>query len=211
LTGQYLLLGTLFWELTRIPQYSISVGVLWNIWSRNLSNMFVSPISPAEYLTALSISGLVKSLLMFCIDAVIVATFFHFSVWQIPIWMLLLFWLNIFIFSVSLGIIIMGWIFRYGVRVQAFAWSLMPMLQPLTAALFPLSVLLSPLKELALIFPITHIFEAARQSLTTGTFNWSQFGIASALNLVYFIGSIFYFSHMYKQARNSGQFARNEG
>jgi hypothetical protein len=37
LAGEYLLGGMIFWEALRIPQYSISVGALWNVWSRNLS------------------------------------------------------------------------------------------------------------------------------------------------------------------------------
>jgi ABC-type polysaccharide/polyol phosphate export permease len=148
---------------------------------------------------------------MFIVDASIILFFFHFSIWQIPIWMLLLFGLNIVIFSISMGIVIMGWIFRYGMRVQAFAWSIMPVLQPLTAALFPLSVLPTPLRQFALIFPVTHVFEALRQSLVTHTFSWSAFGTALCLNLVYFALSVLYFKKMFHDARDSGQFARNEG
>ena len=32
--AHYLYLGTLLWEIIRIAQYSMSLGVLWNVWSR---------------------------------------------------------------------------------------------------------------------------------------------------------------------------------
>src|SRR5260370_36175228 len=43
-TGSYLILGMLLWEIIRVNQYSLSVSSLWNIWARNLSNMFITPL-----------------------------------------------------------------------------------------------------------------------------------------------------------------------
>src|SRR6266851_30828 len=63
--ARYLLLGMLLWEIVRVTQYSTSVGVLWNIWSRNLSNMFVAPLSVPEYLLGQILSGFVKAALIF--------------------------------------------------------------------------------------------------------------------------------------------------
>src|SRR5205807_1299908 len=60
--AQYLYMGTLMWEIVRITQYSMSVGALWNVWSRNLSNMFITPLSMAEYIIAQMLSGLIKAI-----------------------------------------------------------------------------------------------------------------------------------------------------
>src|SRR3990167_4259508 len=56
-SASYLLLGIILWEVIRINQYSISVGSLWNVWSKNLSNMFISPLSIREYIFAHMVSG----------------------------------------------------------------------------------------------------------------------------------------------------------
>src|SRR5713226_4731031 len=58
-TGSYLILGMLLWEVLRVNQYSLSVGSLWNIWARNLSNMFIAPLSLTEYVVAHMLSGLI--------------------------------------------------------------------------------------------------------------------------------------------------------
>src|SRR4030042_6180510 len=55
LTGapaHYLILGLILWEIIRVNQYSISVGAMWNVWSRNLTNMFISPLSVGDYFVA---------------------------------------------------------------------------------------------------------------------------------------------------------------
>src|SRR5690242_21798029 len=63
-TGSYLILGMLLWDVIRVNQYSVTVGSLWNIWSHNLSNMFVAPLSLAEYIAAHMLSGLLKTLVI---------------------------------------------------------------------------------------------------------------------------------------------------
>ncbi len=79
-TGSYLILGMLLWEVIRVNQYSLSVGSLWNIWARNLSNMFITPLSLTEYVVAHLFSGLLKTLIIFGMIATIAAYGFHFNV-----------------------------------------------------------------------------------------------------------------------------------
>jgi ABC-2 type transport system permease protein len=68
----YLIIGLVLWEIVRVGQYSVTVSVLWNVWSRNLSNMFVSPLSTAEYLAALMISSIIKCAVVLIIVGFIV-------------------------------------------------------------------------------------------------------------------------------------------
>ncbi len=68
LAAQFLLLGMLLWEIIRIIQYSLSIGSLWNIWARNLCNMFIAPLSVSEYLSAHTLSGIGKAVVVFVLD-----------------------------------------------------------------------------------------------------------------------------------------------
>ena len=45
---QSLVIAVVFWECLRITQYSMSVSSMWNVWSHNLSNMFIAPIRVTE-------------------------------------------------------------------------------------------------------------------------------------------------------------------
>ena len=62
--SQYLLLGLLLWEIIRITQYSMSVEAMWNVWSRNLSNMFISPLTIWDYFIAQMISSVSKAIII---------------------------------------------------------------------------------------------------------------------------------------------------
>src|SRR5215813_181173 len=64
IVGQYVLLGMLLWQIIWIIEYSISVGSLWNIWARNLSNMFIAPLMMQEYILAHTLSGIGKACIM---------------------------------------------------------------------------------------------------------------------------------------------------
>jgi ABC-type polysaccharide/polyol phosphate export permease len=172
--------------------------------------MFIAPLCVSEYLSAHTLSGIAKAVVVFALDSVIAIVIFHFNIYQVGLLNLLIFFVSLSIFAFVTGIIILGLIFRYGMRIQAFAWGLIPILQPLTAALFPVKVLPPPLQVFAYLFPCTYVFEAARYSLSSGNRDWYAIGIAFFLNLFYVVLSILFFMLMFRSARNSGQFARNE-
>ena len=68
------------WEVIRVNQYSLTVGSLWNIWSHNLSNMFVAPLTVTEYIVAHLLSALLKTFVIFCGISAVAAWGFHFDV-----------------------------------------------------------------------------------------------------------------------------------
>jgi len=208
--ARYLLIGMLLWEIIRIIQYSISVGCLWNIWSRNLSNMFIAPLTPQEYLTGFTLSGIVKAVIVFVSTSFVARFIFGFDIFQLGIVNLFVGGINLAFFAFSLGIIIMGLIFRFGTRIQAFAWSIVPILQPLTGAFYPVHVLPYPLQLFAAILPSTYVYEAARSNLTDPTMQWRLQSISFGENIIYVAIAIWTFHVLFKASKTTGQFARNE-
>ena len=208
--GQYVLLGMLLWQIIWIIEYSVAVGSLWNIWARNLSNMFIAPLMVKEYVLAHVLSGIVKACFMLFISALLSFFVFKFNILTIGIISLILAFINFAFFAFSMGIAMLGLIFRYGTRIQAFAWGVVPIFQPLAAAFYPVSVMPLPLQFVAYLFPPTYTFEAARYSLVYHTVNWQLFGISFAENIFYSVVCMLFFSRMFRKSRDTGQFARNE-
>src|SRR5215471_13979562 len=208
--AQYLYMGTLMWEIMRVTQYSMSLGALWNVWSHNFSNMFITPLSMAEYVIAQMVSAVIKAVLLFGIVALIAAYGFNFNLFSMGFANLALAFFNLLWFAYSIGLFILGIIFRLGTRIQALAWGLVLIFQPLTAAFYPLSVMPPILQAVALTLPPTYVFEAARSGLSSPEIRWDWFTIAGLENLVYFVGATWFFQFMYRRSRETGQFARNE-
>jgi ABC-2 type transport system permease protein len=208
--AQYLYLGTLLWEIMRITQYSMSLGALWNVWSRNFSNMFITPLSMAEYVVAQMVSAAAKAIVLFGLIAAIAAFAFDFNLLRMGFPNLVLLFLNLLVFAYSIGVLILGIIFRLGTRIQALAWGLLLIFQPLTAAFFPLQVMPPALQAVALAFPPTYVFEAARAGLSSPEVHTDYMLVAALQNAFYFALSMWFFNWMYKRSRQTGQFARNE-
>ena len=211
IAAHYLILGIILWEIIRINQYSMSVGSLWNIWSRNLSNMFITPLSLKEFMIAHMLSGVLKAGLVFVLISLLSIFFFNFNILNIGLINLILIFINLTIFSWSIGIIILGFIFKYGTRIQALAWGLVFIFQPLSAAFFPLNILPVQIQTISSLLPPTYVFEAARSYLQNPATDWQSTFIAFFLNIFYFILSAWIFKYLFNKSKETGQFARNEG
>jgi ABC-2 type transport system permease protein len=210
IAGEYVIMGMLLWQVIWIVEYSVTVGSLWNIWSRNLSNMFIAPLKLSEYIIAHTISGVAKSFIVLCMGATLSAYVFHFNLLDIGIVPLILVFFNFVVFAFSLGIVILGLLFRFGTRIQALAWGFVTIFQPLSAAFYPLSVLPPVLQTIATIFPATYTFEAARFALQYHEVNVRLFGIAFLENIIWLLVCSALFFWLFNTSRETGQFARNE-
>jgi ABC-2 type transport system permease protein len=157
------------------------------------------------------VSGVAKTLLIFLLISLLALIFFDYNIFELGSVNLFFFFVNLIIFSWVIGIAVLGAIFRFGTRIQALAWGLIFLFQPLTASFFPAETLPSFLQKVAFALPATYIFEAARKSLVDPTTHWDLITIAFLLNVVYFAASLYFFNYMFRKSKESGQFARNEG
>lgn len=211
MTGKLVLLGMLLWMIIWIVQYSVTLGSLWNIWSRNLSNLFIAPMQLSEYIVAHTLSGIIKALVVVALSATLSIFAFDFNLLSIGLPALALIFLNFVLFAYALGIALLGLIFRYGTRIQAAAWATVSFFQPLSAAFYPLEVMPVALQMFAKLFPATYTFEAARFALfNDGAIAWNLFGVAFIQNIFYCVVCTILFVYLYNKSRDTGQFARNE-
>lgn len=211
LGAYYVLIGVLFWEVIRVNQYALSVGSLWNMWSKNLSNVFISPVTAPEYFTAYMLTAVTEGTIMFMLLGVVARFLFGFNILLVGWPLLIASIINCTIFAWTIGLIMIGLIFRFGTRVQALAWGIIFVFEPLTAAFFPVKVLPAILQEIAWGFPPTYLFENLRAAISGGAIVWSGILLATALNLVYFGIAAMIFAAFFRKSKESGQFARMDG
>lgn len=204
------LMGMIFWQPIYIVSYSIGVGTLWNVWSRNLTNMFITPISITEYISAYGFSGVIKGIAIIFLSYIVSFFIFKINIFSIGIFSVLVFLFNVSLFGFSLGVFNLGLIFRFGTRIQALAWGLVGILQPLMAVIYPVSVLPKPLQMLAYIFPPTYIFEAIRKLINGQSDIFNLLSMAFLTNIFWLIFTIYFFNKMFKKSKETGQFAKLE-
>ncbi len=208
--SEYFIMGILLWEVLVIMQYNVSVSTLWNIWSHNLTNIFIAPISAREYLSAQVIAAALRTFGILGFLALGTYLVFDFNILDLGVANLAIFVLNLIIFACALGFVLLGAVFRFGLRVQSLTWYTIFLFQPITAAFFPVSVLPGFLQAISYGLPPTYVFEAARQALANPSVNWRYALIALGLNLLYLTLSVLLFRHFLRKSKESGQFARND-
>jgi ABC-2 type transport system permease protein len=206
------MMGMLLWQTLFVMQYSITVPSLWNVWSRNLSNMFVTPLALKEYIFAHSITGSIKSFIILTLSSVAVYFSFGFNILDLGVVPLVIIVFNLMLFGLALGIILLGLIFRFGTKIQALAWGFISILQPLVAAFYPVSVLPILLRYVSMALPPTYIFEGARAIMANQQDQaFSDFTAAAILSILYVVVGIKVFEKLFHTSKVTGQFARSEG
>ena len=184
---------------------SISFNMLFleEIWSRNFTNLFVAPLKVSEIITALSITAILRTLIGI-VPAILIATpFFGVSLFNLGPTLILLF-LSLYLFGITLGLLVTSGLLRYGPAFENVAWSSLFLLAPLGCVYYPLSILPDWLQILAKALPLVYIFEEVRSILLNNTVNYSNIISALILNLVYFASSIAIFYLAFSGARKKG-------
>tara|TARA_B100001123_G_C15321486_1_gene1028066 strand:+ start:1697 stop:2488 length:792 start_codon:yes stop_codon:yes gene_type:complete len=184
---------------------SISFNMLFleEIWSRNFTNLFVAPLKISEIITALTVTALLRTLIGI-VPAILLATpFFGVSLFALGPSLILLF-LSLYLFGITLGLLVTSGLLRYGPAFENIAWSSLFLLAPLGCVYYPLSILPETLQTLAKALPLVYIFEEVRSILLNNVVNYSNIFSALKLNLIYFVASVFIFYLSFHGARKKG-------
>ncbi|TSC64619.1 MAG: ABC-2 type transport system permease protein [Parcubacteria group bacterium Gr01-1014_106] len=198
------LLGSLIlWMVFSRVQQSISMSFLMELWSRNIMNVFIAPISLLEYLTALMVVGLIKILFVGALMMVLAWLFYAVNLFTAGFALIPLA-LALILFAWAIGMFIVGIVLRFGQGAESIAWMSAFFLQPFGAVFFPLSIYPQWLQAVLWWIPLPHIFEALRavfagHALPSGHVLW-----AFGLNAVYLVAAFAFFGFMFEKARAKG-------
>ena len=149
--------GILLWLIVWRGQYEITVNILEELWSKNLINLFVSPLKFSEWVISLVILGIIKAS-----ASVLFATVVAFLLYKVGLfvygWYLIPFFLLLFMTGWWVGFIVAGLILRYGTKVEQFAWSAIYIIAPFSAIYYTLSILPGWAKTISLFIPTSYVF-----------------------------------------------------
>jgi len=204
-----LLGATILWGMFYSFQRDMAVGFLDELWSRNLINLFSTPLTINEYITGLICVNLAKTMVGVAGAAMLAWAAYHFNIFPwVPV--LLPYLLNLMLFAFALGILITGLIFLYTTRIQGLAWSFAGLLGPISCVLYPLKSLPRWLRGVAWMLPTTHSFEGMRQAMAGGGFSPYHFWWAMGLNAIYFALAIGTFRVVFAAAKARGLLVKLE-
>jgi len=184
---------------------SISFNMLFleEIWSRNFTNLFIAPLKVSEIIASLTVTAFIRTIIGIVPAILLASPFFGVSIFTLgPSLALLL--LSLYIFGMTLGLLVVSGLLRYGPAFENVAWSSLFLLAPLGCIYYPLSILPDWLQILAKALPLVYIFEEVRSILLNDIVNYNNIFSALKLNFIYFLISVIVFYRSFNQARKRG-------
>ena len=203
----FLLGAMIFWDILYRSQQAICISFLEEIWSRNLLNLFASPLSPGEFISATMLLSFVKFLLAGIVTVTLAWGLYSFNIFALGFWLIPLV-ANLIAMGWIIGIITTAIILRYGERAEVLAWGLALLVQPFSAVFYPVSAMPRPLQIVGYALPCTHVFEGMRSLIAAGTIDGLTFTAPFFLNAVYMIAAWAFFRAMYRRAQQEGRLTK---
>lgn len=203
-----ILLGAMiFWDLLSHAQRAISIAFLEETWERNLLNIFVTPLSVAEFLVSTFLLSLIRIVLVGAIMALLSFFLYRFNILQFGVWFIPLV-ANLLVFGWTLGLFTIGLILRYGTSAQILAFGFILLIQPFTAVFYPVSALPAVLQPLAYLFPSTYVFEGMREVARTGALSFTSVVWSALSNIIWTILVLVYFNACFANAKKRAALMR---
>ncbi len=201
-------LGALIlWDVLFRSQQGITISFLEELWSRNLMNLFASPLKPSEFLAATMIMSIFKVACVSLVMGLCAWLFYDYSILIIGLW-LLPFVLNLVVTGWVIGVFTTSLIMRFGQEAEVLAWSMVFLFQPISCVFYPMDVLPVWLKPVAWANPAAHVFEGMRGVLSQSGQPVEHLGWAVGLNILLLTAMIAWFHRTFAYCRNQGLLVR---
>lgn len=198
----------ILWDILFRSQQGISVSFLEDMWSRNLLNIFVSPMSAGEYILSLMMLSGFKLVLTSTVMVMLAWFMYSFNIFTLGFSLIPLI-INLIIMGWAVGIVTTALILRFGQEAEVLAWGIALFFQPLSAVFYPVEILPAWLRHVAFFIPSAHVFEGMRlvishkSALPLHDIFW-----ASLLNICYIGAAILFFAWNFSVVRKKGLLAK---
>jgi ABC-2 type transport system permease protein len=201
--GGTLIGAMLLWEILFRGQLGFSISFLEEMWARNLGNLMISPLRPAELVAALMIMSLVRLAIGMVPVFIMAMIFFGFNVYELG-FAFVAFFINLILTSWAIGIVVSGLLLRHGLGAESLAWTFTFLLLPLTCVYYPVSLLPEWLQVFSWMLPPTYVFEGLRALMIDHVFRGDLMLGALGLNAVFFGAAVVTFLKLLASARREG-------
>lgn len=198
-----LIAAVLLWDILFRGQLGVSLSFFEEMYSRNLAQLFVTPLRPLEFVAAMLCASLLRTLIGVGGAALLAIPLYHYSIFNMG-WPLVVFFVNLLVMGWSIGLMVASLVLRWGLGAENLAWALIFAVAPVSGVYYPIAVLPPWLQGVAQALPSSHVFEGMRAWMLSGTFRTDLLLRASALNALFIAIGIGLFLLAFRGARRRG-------
>ena len=173
------------------------------IWSRNFTNLFIAPMKISEIIISLILTALIRALIGLIPAILLTSPIFGISLLDLGIPLAFLF-LSLYVFGITLGLLVSAGLLRFGPSFENIAWSTMFLLAPFGCIYYPVETLPEFFQSIAFALPLVYIFEETRNILVNQSVNYGNIIQAFYFNVFYLVIAISIFYYSFDKARDKG-------
>jgi ABC-2 type transport system permease protein len=195
--------AVLLWDILFRGQLGVSLSFFEEMYSRNLGNLFVSPLRPWELIAGQLVMSVIRTLIGVGGAALVAWLMFRYSIFSMGL-PLIAFFINLIVLGWAIGLAVSGMVLRWGLGAEELAWAAIFLLAPISGVYYPISVLPGWLQPVAFAVPASHVFEGMRQVLLENEFSARLFFNALGLNVLYMTAGTAVYLAAIRYARERG-------
>lgn len=186
---------------------NINMTFFEDMWSKNLLNLFASPLRVSHYLLGLILCGMLTSFIGLVLSLATAWLVFGFSPLSygaaLPAFLFIL-----YLFGIALGIFGCAVVLARGSSAEWFIWPIPALIIPFVGVYYPISVLPHWMQMVAALLPPSYVFEGVRAAVSGHPADVTQLSLGILLALGYIGLSSMFFMRIYRNAMRSGIIAR---
>lgn len=202
-----LLGAVLLWDFfTRVMQ-GVTTAFFEDVWSRNLLNIFATPLSIGEYVSGLVLTSVATSVVGLAVMLLLATGVFGFSFFIYGA-LLLPFLLVLFLFGIALGVFASAMVLRLGPASEWLVWPIPALLSPFAGVFYPLATLPAWMQWIGHLLPPSYVFEGMRAIVAGQGFSPTLLATGLALAVAQIGAAGWCFAAVHRYAVRSGLLAR---
>ena len=173
------------------------------LWSRNLPNLFITPIKDHEIIIGLLMISFLRTILGLTPAIFFANYFFNFHLFELGLY-LIFFFFNLTLIGWSIGLIVSALVLRYGQSFEELAWAIIFIVLPFSCVYYPLSSLPEVMQTFSSIFPTTMIFEEMRSLIFNSNMKIFNLIKIICINIFLLLISSLFFLYILRVVRKKG-------
>ena len=195
--------AVLLWDVLFRGQLGVSLTFIEEIYSRNLGNLFVSPLRLHEFVAGQLAMSVMRTLIGVGSACLFAWLLFHYSIFSMGL-PLVAFFSGLLMFGWAIGLAVSAMLLRYGLGAEELAWAAIFLVAPVSGVYYPVAVLPQALRAIAWALPPAYVFEGMRGVLLRSEFDGDLLWGALLLDGMYLAIAALLFAAAVRGARRRG-------
>lgn len=198
-----LLLAISLWQIVLRVTIETAKGILEELLSRNLVNLFSTPLKITEWMAAIMLLGFINMLILFAACSIFTYMLYGINIAMLGLQTIPLV-LSLLLTGWSIGFIMAALFIRWGMRVNDFLYVIVWGIAPFSAIYASVTLLPIWAQNIAYALPLVYVFEAMREGVATGVIPFQYIAISCILNIFYLTVIVLMFIYAFKISRSKG-------